>query len=188
MVIDTLLVLTTKQNVSSHVNIIDFSQIYTHPTLRIKALFSVNDFVFFLEMSSTTIFSSLRRRMSPTLETFLPPVDLDFNVTRLLDNLTSISSDLISSFSGQPPTFQKHNSKTLLCNIQLFTVVLDSVQDSTSKLPSTAITCFKELYLLLHRSKILLDYCTQSSNIWLLLHNQSISGHFYDLNHDISTL
>ncbi|KAF5738275.1 Plant U-box 17 [Tripterygium wilfordii] len=44
------------------------------------------------------------------------------------------------------------------------------------------------MYLLLYRSKILLDYCAQSSKLWLLLQNHSISGHFHDLNQEISTL
>ena len=41
---------------------------------------------------------------------------------------------------------------------------------------------------MLYRSKILLDYCAQSSKLWLLLQNHSISGHFHDLNQEISTL
>ncbi|KAG5042959.1 hypothetical protein JHK87_006874 [Glycine soja] len=49
-------------------------------------------------------------------------------------------------------------------------------------LPPTSVLCLKELYLLLYYSKLLLDYCAQSSKLWLLLQNHSISGHFHDLN------
>ncbi|KAI3743720.1 hypothetical protein L1987_56785 [Smallanthus sonchifolius] len=139
-------------------------------------------------MSSATIFSSLRRSRSPTLETFFAPDDLETDVIRLLNTLTSLSSDLISSFSGKPPPFQKQNSKTLLRKIQLLTVLLDSLRDSTSKSASTIILFLKELYFLLQRSKILLDYCSESSKLWLLLQNHSISAHFHDLNREISTL
>lgn len=139
-------------------------------------------------MASAAIFSSSRRSRSPTLEAFLAPVDLENDVVALLKNLTAVSSDLISSFSGKHPPFQKKNSRSLLRKIELFVILLDSVRDSTSNLPSTVILCFKELYLLLFRSKILLDYCAQSSKLWLLLQNHSVSGHFHDLNQEFSTL
>ncbi|CAH1424901.1 unnamed protein product [Lactuca virosa] len=139
-------------------------------------------------MASAAIFSSLRRSRSPTLEACLTPVDLENDVVALLNHLTAVSSDLISSFSGKRPPFQKKNSQSLLRKIELFVVLLDSVRDSTSDFPSTVILCFKELYLLLNRSKILLDYCAQSSKLWLLLQNHSVSGHFHDLNREFSTL
>lgn len=142
-------------------------------------------------MASAAIFSSLRRSRSPTLDAFLAPVDLENDVVGLLKTLTSIASDLISSFSDKTPPFQKKNSRSLIRKIELFVVLLDSVRESGewwSNLPSTVVLCFKELYLLLYRSKILLDYCTQSSKLWLLLQNPSISGHFHDLNQEISTL
>ncbi|KVH96790.1 U-box domain-containing protein 17-like [Cynara cardunculus var. scolymus] len=139
-------------------------------------------------MASAAMFSSLRRSRSPTLEAFLAPVDLENDVGVLLNTLTAVSSDLISSFSGKPLPFQKKNSKSLLRKIELFAVLLDSFQDSTSNLPSTAVLCFKELYLLLYKSKILLHYCSQSSKLWLLLQNHSVSGHFHELNREIFTL
>ncbi|KAI3719099.1 hypothetical protein L6452_19989 [Arctium lappa] len=139
-------------------------------------------------MASAAMFSSLRRSRSPTLEAFLAPVDLQNDVGVLLNTLTAVSSDLISSFSGKPLPFQKKNSKSLLRKIELFVVLLDSFKDSTTNLPSTAALCFKELYLLLYRSKILLHYCFQSSKLWLLLQNHSVSGHFHELNREISTI
>lgn len=142
-------------------------------------------------MASAAIFSSLRRSRSPSLDAFLAPVDLENDVVGLLKTLTGIASDLISSFSDKTPPFQKKNSRSLIRKIELFVVLLDSVRESGewwSDMPSTVVLCFKELYLLLYRSKILLDYCTQSSKLWLLLQNPSISGHFHDLNQEISTL
>lgn len=142
-------------------------------------------------MASAAIFSSLRRSRSPTLDAFLAPVDLEDDVVGLLKTLTTVASDLVSTFSDKTPSFQRKNSRSLLRKIELFVVLLDSVRDSDewwSDLPSTVVLCFKELYLLLYRSKILLDYCSQSSKFWLLLQNPSISGHFHDLNQEISTL
>nr|XP_043621621.1 U-box domain-containing protein 17 [Erigeron canadensis] len=144
-------------------------------------------------MASAAIFSSLRRSRSPSLDAFLAPVDLENDVVGLLKTLTTISSQLITSFSNKTLSFQKKNTRSLLRKIQLFYILLDSFQDSStgeskSNLPSTVVLCFKELYLLLYRSKILLDYCAQSSKLWLLLQNPSISGHFHDLDQEVSTL
>ncbi|KAK8948519.1 U-box domain-containing protein 17 [Platanthera zijinensis] len=50
------------------------------------------------------------------------------------------------------------------------------------------ITCLKELYIVIHRARILLDFCSQSSQICLLLQNPQISGHFHDLNIEIATI
>ncbi|XP_071715074.1 U-box domain-containing protein 17-like [Rutidosis leptorrhynchoides] len=142
-------------------------------------------------MASAAIFSSLRRSRSPSLDAFLAPVDLENDVAGLLKTLLTISSEIVSSFSDKTPSFQKKNSRSLLRKIKLFVVFLDSVQDSgdsCSNLQPTVVLCFKELYLLLYRSKILLDYCNQSSKLWLLLQNPSISGHFHDLNQEFTTL
>ncbi|XP_071697224.1 U-box domain-containing protein 17-like [Rutidosis leptorrhynchoides] len=142
-------------------------------------------------MASAAIFSSLRRSRSPSLDAFLAPVDLEYDVVGLLKTLTTISSELIISFSHKTLPFQKKNSRSLLRKIELFVLLLDSIQDSgdwCTNLQSTVVLCFKELYLLLYRSKILRDYCYQSSKLWLLLQNPSISGHFHDLNQEITTL
>lgn len=142
-------------------------------------------------MASAAIFSSLRRRRSPSLEAFLAPVDL--TDWALVETLAALATELISSFSGKEgPAYQRKNSKSLLRKIQIFSVAMECLREnrasSSSRFPSTAFLCFKELYLLLYRSKILLDYCVQSSKLWLLLQNHSISGHFHDLNQEISTL
>ncbi|XP_027105604.1 U-box domain-containing protein 17 [Coffea arabica] len=143
-------------------------------------------------MASAAVFSSLRRRRTPSLEALLAPVEL--SEEKLLVILTGISSELISTFSlnNKTMSFQRKNSRNLVRKIEVFAVLLECLMDSTSGissiLPSTAVLCFKELYLVLYRSKILLEYCLQSSKLWLLLQNHSISGHFHDLSQEISTL
>ncbi|BBH01010.1 Far-red impaired responsive family protein [Prunus dulcis] len=137
-------------------------------------------------MASAAIFSSLRRRRSPSLEAFLAPVDL--SDVALVQILVSVTAEIASSFSDKFFSFQKRNSRSLVRKVEIFLVLLEYLRDSGSALPWTAVICLKELYLLLYRSKILLDYCAQSSKLWLLLQNQPISGHFHDLNKEISTL
>ncbi|KAJ0082900.1 hypothetical protein Patl1_10435 [Pistacia atlantica] len=137
-------------------------------------------------MATAAIFSSLRRRRSPSLQAFLAPVDL--TDVALIQTLVTISSELVSCFSTKSFFFQRKNFRSLIRKIEVFLVLLECLRDSGSPLPSTALLCFKELYLLLYRCKILLDYCGQSSKLWLLIQNHSISGHFHDLNQEISTL
>lgn len=137
-------------------------------------------------MATAAIFSSLRRRRSPSLQAFLAPVDL--TDVALVQTLLSISSELVSCFSDRCFFFQRRNSRSLIRKMEAFLVLLEYLRDSGTCIESTAVLCFKELYLLLYRCKILLDYCGQSSKLWLLLQNHSISGHFHDLNQEISTL
>ncbi|KAL6992364.1 U-box domain-containing protein 17 [Sarracenia purpurea var. burkii] len=137
-------------------------------------------------MASAAIFSSMRRRRSPSLDAFLAPVDL--TDVALVETLAAVSADLIASFSGKTLPFQRKNSRSLIRKVEVFVVLLEYLRDSSSNLSSTASVCFKELYLLFYRSKILLDYCFHSSKLWLLLQNDSISGHFHDLTQEISTL
>ncbi|CAI8583753.1 unnamed protein product [Vicia faba] len=140
-------------------------------------------------MASGAIFSSLRRRRSPTLEAFLAPVDL--SDVALVQTLVTVVNELVSCFSKCSFFFQRKNTRSLIRKVEVFQLLLEYLNDSGSKgcnLPATALLCLKELYLLLYRSKILLDYCAQSSKLWLLLQNHSISGHFHDLNQEVSTL
>ncbi|TKY60073.1 U-box domain-containing protein 17 [Spatholobus suberectus] len=141
-------------------------------------------------MASAAIFSSLRRRRSPSLEAFLAPVDL--SDVALLETLISVAGDVESCFSGYRFPFQRRNSRSLVGKVEIFRSMLECLRDFTTSagggLPPTAVLCLKELYLLLYRSKILLDYCAQSSKLWLLLQNHSVSGHFHDLSQEFSTL
>ncbi|KAG5025230.1 hypothetical protein JHK86_021144 [Glycine max] len=139
-------------------------------------------------MASAAIFSSIRRRRSPSLEAFLAPVDL--SDVALLGTLISVAGDIASCFSGHRFPFQRRNSRALIGKVEIFRSMLECLRDSATAgaLPPTAVLCLKELYLLLYRSKILLDYCAQSSKLWLLLQNHCVSGHFHDLSQEFSTL
>ncbi|KAL0352939.1 UNVERIFIED_CONTAM: U-box domain-containing protein 17 [Sesamum angustifolium] len=102
-------------------------------------------------MASAAIFSSLRRRRSPSLDAFLAPVDL--SNAALLDTLRAISTDLLLSFSGKdksPPYFHVKNSRSLIRKIQVISVLLDAFRDvGFSNISTTVFLCLKELYLLL---------------------------------------
>ncbi|CAA6671487.1 unnamed protein product [Spirodela intermedia] len=91
--------------------------------------------------------------------------------------------------------FQRRNARSIVRAVKILSAIFESLGDASTArtqqqqhLPAAANTCFRELYILLYRSKILLDYCAHSSRLWLLLQNSHISGHFHDLTQEISTL
>lgn len=137
-------------------------------------------------MASAAIFSSLRRRRSPSLGAFFAPIDL--TDLALIQMLMAVSRELVSSISDMDLPFQRRNSRSLVRKINIFIVLFECLKDASFPLPSSANLCFKELYILVYRSKILLDYCSQSSRLWLLIQNSTISGYFHDLTQEISTL
>lgn len=139
-------------------------------------------------MATAAAFASLRRRRSPSLEAFLAPVDLTDG--GLIRTLLSMAGDLVESFSGKKLVFQRKNSLSLIRKIEVLLVLLEFLKESwsVSRFSYATMLCFKELYLVLYRCKILLDYCAQSSELWLLIQNQLIAAHFHDLNQEISTI
>ncbi|CAM8896292.1 unnamed protein product [Rhodiola kirilowii] len=137
-------------------------------------------------MVSAAMFTSIRRRRSPSLEACLAPVDLGED--GLVRTLEMLSTDLLSCGSSKSLLFQRKNSRSLIRQIEVFGFLLEDLRDFERNWPGSARLCLKELHLLLYRSKILLDYCAQSSKLWLLLQNQSLSSYFRDLNQEILTL
>lgn len=138
-------------------------------------------------MASAAIFSSLRRRRSPSLDAFLAPVEVSNGA--VLGILRAISAELLGSFDKKIIFFQVKNCRSLIRKIQVISVLLDAFHEvGLLATASTVFMCLKELYLMLYRSKILIDYVRGSSKLWLLLQNHFISGNFHDLNQEISTL
>jgi len=117
-------------------------------------------------------------------------VPVDLSEVALLETLISVSGDVVSCFSDNRFPFQRRNSRALVGKVEIFRSMLECLRDSADGgvLNPTAALCLKELYLLLYRSKILLDYCARSSKLWLLLQNHCVSGHFHDLSQEFSTL
>lgn len=142
-------------------------------------------------MASVDICPSLRRRRSPSQEAFLALLEVSNGA--VLENLLQISQELLASFSvedhKQMPFFQVTNCRSVIRRIRVISVLLDALGEvGFLESDSTVLVCLNELYLMLYRSKILIDYVRGSSKLWLLLHNHFISGNFHDLNQEISTL
>ncbi|KAG1335278.1 U-box domain-containing protein 17 [Cocos nucifera] len=148
-------------------------------------------------MSSALAFLSLRRRRLPLAGAFFAPAD--FSDLALIHTIASLAGELLTSHYNPRPSshaqFQRRNSvslvrkvKILLCLFEFLKDSLSSSSSPSSLFPRSAILCFRELYILVYRAKLLLEYCSQSSRLWLLLRNPQISGNFHDLNQEIATL
>lgn len=139
-------------------------------------------------MAFSPIFSSSsRRRKSPPWGVFFPGRDLsDLDLVR---TLAGLAGEVCASAKASVH-FQRRNSRSLVGKVKIFLSLFEFLRDSFTgdRLPSSATLCFKEIHILLGRSKNLLVYCAQSSRIWLLLQSVQISGQFHDLNQEISTL
>lgn len=124
------------------------------------------------------------------MEAFLAPVGISDDT--VLVALRAICAELVASVTGNSktaPFFQRKNSRSLIRRIQVISVLLDALRDvGLGKTSSTVFLCLKELYILLYRSRILIEYVNRCSKLWLLLQNHYISGHFHDLNLEISTV
>nr|XP_010915473.1 LOW QUALITY PROTEIN: U-box domain-containing protein 17-like [Elaeis guineensis] len=148
-------------------------------------------------MSSALAFLSLQRRRLPLAGAFFAPAD--FSDLALIHTLASLTGELITSHNNPRPSshaqFQRRNSGSLVRKVKILLCLFEFLKDSLSSsssppppFPRSAILCFRELYILVYRAKLLLDYCSQSSRLWLLLRNPQIAGNFHDLNQEIATL
>ncbi|KAK8939613.1 U-box domain-containing protein 17 [Platanthera guangdongensis] len=124
------------------------------------------------------------RKPPPPAAFFVPEGLTDFSFLHLL---VAVAGDLVSVVC-RPPRYQGRNFRRLTRRIRILLVLFEFLLESQRPLPPLALLCFKEFYIVVSRAKVLLDYCSQSSRLWLLLRNQEISGYFHDLERDICTL
>jgi U-box domain/Armadillo-like len=142
-------------------------------------------------MMSNLDFLSQRRRYHPPLAgAFFSPMDLSGAL--LVQTLASLSTELIQSHPS-PSHLHKKHARSLLRKIKILLSLFQYLSEPSSGFvpllfPDTAILCFRELYILIYRAKMLLDYCENSARLWLLLKSAQISGNFVNLNQEFVTL
>ncbi|KAL0902879.1 hypothetical protein M5K25_028441 [Dendrobium thyrsiflorum] len=129
--------------------------------------------------------ANIMRKPPPPSAFFTPAGLSDFSFLKLL---AATAGDIVSADSGEMPRYQRRNARCLVRRIRTLLVLIEFLIETRRPLPSSAVLCFKELYIVVHRARILLEYCLQSSRLWLLLRNREISGYFQDLEREISTL
>ncbi|KAJ4808496.1 U-box domain-containing protein 4 [Rhynchospora pubera] len=141
-------------------------------------------------MSNLEFLSQRRRHQSPLAGSFFAPMDL--SGVSLVQTLASLSEDLIRSHRAPSHLHRKH-ARSLVCKVKILLSLFQYLSESSSGFlprwfPISATLCFRELYILIYRAKMLLDYCENSARLWLVLKSEQISGNFRDLNQELATI
>ncbi|XP_072984742.1 U-box domain-containing protein 4 [Typha latifolia] len=140
-------------------------------------------------MSLSLDFLSYRRRRSPVGGAYFAPADL--SGAALVQTLSAAAGRLVASRPSTSFPFQERNSRSLIRKVWVLSSLFDFLIESHPSprhFPDSVTLCFRELYILLYRAKMLLDYIAQSGRLWLLLRNPQISGNFHDLDQELATL
>ncbi|XP_010490502.1 PREDICTED: U-box domain-containing protein 16-like isoform X2 [Camelina sativa] len=88
------------------------------------------------------------------------------------------------------PFFLRRNSLSLIRKVQILSSVFDELlrSQSSSNYSQSALLCFEEMLLVMHRIKSLIDDCSRASRLWLLLQIDVVSFSFHELVADLSTV
>ncbi|XP_073150871.1 U-box domain-containing protein 16 [Henckelia pumila] len=124
------------------------------------------------------------RKRRPSAGAFVSP---GYSDQKLLTSLFLLSQEISSL---EPLKFLLNNtSASFIRKARLISIVFQDllISDHSILSPSAAL-CFEELFILLHRIKILLEDCSTSSSTWLLTQIHSISNSFHQLLAEFSTL
>lgn len=124
------------------------------------------------------------RKRRPSAGSFVSP---NISERKLLQSLLLLSQEVCSL---QPLGFLlKRNTSSVIRKTRLLSILFEELQRSPETVfPHSALLCFEELYILVHRIKTLLEDCNNCSKMWLLLQNESISMSFHELTIELSTL
>ncbi|URD88336.1 U-box domain-containing protein [Musa troglodytarum] len=142
-------------------------------------------------MTSPLAFLYVRRRRLPLAGAFFTPGNL--TGAALLHALAALCADV----ACWPARSQRRNSRSLARVLGILAILFDSLKEPFAPSPSSpfpprfppsAVLCLRELYIFVYRTKLLLEYCSQSSRLWLLMRSPQISGYFHDLSQELATL
>ncbi|KAF3447979.1 hypothetical protein FNV43_RR08686 [Rhamnella rubrinervis] len=126
------------------------------------------------------------RKRRPSAGAFISPKLSELN---LLQSLLLVSEEICSL--QPPPSFLARNSLSIIRKVKLLAVLFEEfLRSPVPFLSPSAILCFEEMYIVLQRIKTLIEDCSNgsTSNMWLLMHNESVANNFHELTVDLSTL
>lgn len=114
---------------------------------------------------------------------YIPPVTL--SPMSLVNALLVLAQEIARC--PKPQACQRKNTAGITRRIKVLSLLFEVVKDSTVPLPPSAVLCFNELYIMLQRTKLFLEDCSESSRVWLLMQGESIAYKFHELNQDMAT-
>ncbi|KAH9314951.1 hypothetical protein KI387_023578, partial [Taxus chinensis] len=130
-------------------------------------------------MAPASTFPVRKRRL--WMGAFIPPV----SPISLVCSLVLLAQEI--SRCVKPRVCQRRNAAVITRRIKVLSVVFEVVRDSEQPLPPSAVLCFKELYITMQRTKVLLDNCSDGSKLWLLMQGESTAYQFHELTQEIVT-
>ncbi|XP_074559682.1 U-box domain-containing protein 17-like [Curcuma longa] len=141
-------------------------------------------------MTSPFAYLSVRRRRFPLAGAFFSPSGL--SGAALIHALAALCSDVVAASTRCSFRFQGCNARSLVRRLRVLVFLFEYLKESfgpvaSSSLPPSTVLCLRELYIFVYRAKLLLEYCSQSSRLWLLLRNPQISGNFHDIAQELAT-
>ncbi|KAJ7535059.1 hypothetical protein O6H91_12G016900 [Diphasiastrum complanatum] len=105
--------------------------------------------------------------------------------TSLLKELCTFTQEV--GLCERPKLCQQRNIANIIRRIKLLAPLLEEIRDVRPSLPPTAIVALRELYISIQRVKVLFDECRETSRIWLIMENRSISVQFEELTQEIAS-
>ncbi|VVB12803.1 unnamed protein product [Arabis nemorensis] len=124
-----------------------------------------------------------RKRRPLVAGSYDSPKLSDAKLTRSL----FLASQEISSM--QPLRFiLRRNSLSIIRKVKILSAVFDELLRSQMVYSQSAHLCFEEMHLVMQRMKTLIDDCSRSSKLWLLLQIEIVAFSFHELITDLSTV
>ncbi|CAN7048224.1 unnamed protein product, partial [Brassica rapa subsp. trilocularis] len=106
--------------------------------------------------------------------------------TKLFRSLFFASQELSHM---QPLRFiLRRNSQSIIRKVKVLAAVFDELLRSHMVYSQSAQLCFEEMNIVMQRMKTLIEDCTRSSKLWLLLQIENVSFSFHELVTDLSTV
>ncbi|GLJ28668.1 hypothetical protein SUGI_0564930 [Cryptomeria japonica] len=102
----------------------------------------------------------------------------------LLQALIALAHQVMSC--QKPPGCQRRNAVSITRKVKVLSILFEEVRDLDISLPLSVLKSFRELYLILLRTKYLLVDCSSDrSCVWFFVQTQEFSNQFYGLIHDM---
>eukprot|EP01018_Ginkgo_biloba_P007283 Gb_20805 [translate_table: standard] len=134
-----------------------------------------------MSLSSNNL--QIRKRRTSRGPAFVPSVDI--SAVSLVHALVALAQQVIC---WEKPKGCQRNAGFITRKIKVLTILFEEVRDVGVPLPPSALLCFRELYVMLQRTKFLLEDCSgDGSCVWLLMQTEAISNQFHVLTQDMAT-
>ncbi|XP_043705518.1 U-box domain-containing protein 16-like [Telopea speciosissima] len=126
----------------------------------------------------------LPRKRRPSSSSFISP---DFSDRKLIQSILFLSREI--SLLKPLQFLLKHISSSIIRKFKLLAIVFEEILSlPPSFLSQSALLCSKELYLVLQRTKTLIEDCSNGSKMWLLIQHKSVSHGFHQITVEVAAL